>query len=39
MISYIIGIGGSVILAAIISFLWVFKSNKDGQDPDTDYLG
>lgn len=39
MVSYIIGLGGSLILAGVISFLWVFKSNNEEPDSDTDYLG
>ena len=37
MISWIVGIVGSVILAGIIAFLWVFKSDED--ESDVDYTG
>jgi hypothetical protein len=36
---YLIGIGGSFILAAIVSFLWVFKSSNEESDSDVDYRG
>lgn len=39
MLSYLVGIGGSFILAAIVSYFWVFKSNNDESDSDTDYRG
>ena len=39
LLSYLVGIVGSFILAAIVSFLWVFKSNDKEPDSDTDYRG
>jgi hypothetical protein len=36
---YLIGVLGSCILAGIISYLWIFRSNNEEPDSDTDYLG
>jgi hypothetical protein len=36
---YLIGIGGSALLAALCAFFWVFKSNNEESDSDVDYRG
>jgi glucose-6-phosphate isomerase len=36
---YLIGIGGSALLAALCAFFLVYKSNNEESDSDVDYHG